>query len=110
MSFWSVFTAGLQQRCPFCLQKIPNEDIKTMKELSKNIGITICVDCWQASNLTRIRLEEFRYFCLGEEEEFLVHPHKPDSLVFKKGENLHGEKEKVFRNIVNFAKRYFEQK
>lgn len=105
-SFWNIFVSGLQQRCPICMQRIPDEYIKDMKDISKNVGMLTCQDCWLASNYAPIRLQELLYFYHGQGDEFVVHPYKPNSLVFRKGEKPQGEAEKVFHNMINFAQRY----
>lgn len=106
MSLWRAFLLGFQQRCPICLQQIPNSDIQMMKDNSTTIGLTICLYCWLAGNYRSFRLDQLQYFARGEEDEFIVHPSKPDSLVFRRGEKLQGDSAKVFRNMVEFAKKY----
>lgn len=108
--FWRTFVSGLQQRCPICLQKIPDEDMRNMKGISKTSGIITCKDCWLAHNYSLYRVADLRDFYHGRIDEFVLHPHKPDSLVFRKGEKLQGDPEKIFRNLINFAERYSKNK
>jgi len=107
--FWNLFVSGFQKRCPLCIKEIPNEDMESMKLISKSIGMIVCQDCWLGGNYSPYRLYDLLDFYHGRSDEFVLYPHKPDSLVFRKGEKLQGDSEKILRNMINFAQGYLKK-